>query len=593
MNFYKFLQISIGILFSVSFAFLFSVSLVEPVRAGGASLYLSPSSGTYTIGDSFSVKVKVNSNGQEINAAEGTLIFNPAELQVVKVSKSDSIFGLWTTEPNFSNSLGNIVFGGGTPDNFTGSSGTIITIAFKAKTIASAQVNFSSGSVLAADGKGTNVLGNIIGGVYTLKVKITIPPSEEVPPESEYIPPSAPGGVPFAPVVFSSTHSEPDKWYSNNNPEFSWKVPSDITAVNLLINKIPTSLPTVLYDIPITEKKIEDLEDGVWYFHIRFKNDQGWGGILHRKVLIDTEKPQLFETKIDNEGDSTNPTPILHFKAIDYISGIKYYEVKIGEEEDVIPVKVAKSVVSNPYDMPPQSPGKHTVIIKAVDAANNETLSALDIIIEPLEIPLFTDYPKTLFEGDILFIQGTSKYSDAIVTIFVKKEGEEPITGNVKTDDEGNWIFTHPKSLDKGTYQVWAKITDGRGAQSNLTEKATIAVSLPAIIKFGEIAIDYLAVIITLVALIVVLILIILYARYQVALWKRRIRKETKDVETVLRAAFKTLREEIEKEIEYFDKKSGLTKREKEVRDKLKDALKISEEFISKEVEDIKKQLKK
>ena len=367
------------ILFSVCLAFLFSINLAKPALASGASLYLSPPSGTYTVGTTFSVKIKVNSNGQAINAAEGTLIFNPAEVEVIKISKSDSIFGFWTTEPSFSNSLGNIVFGGGTPDNFTGSSGTIIAITFNAKAVASAQVNFSSGSVLAADGKGTNVLGNIIGGVYTLKAKIIIPPSEEVSPESEYIPLATPEGAPVAPVVFSFTHSESNKWYSNNNPEFSWKASSDVTAVKLLINKIPTSLPTVLYDVPITEKKIEDLRDGVWYFHIRFKNEQGWGGILHKKVLIDTKLPEPFEIKVNNEGDSANPSPVLHFETTDSLSGVECYEIKIGEK-DTISITVA-DVKSNPYKIPAQRPGMHTIIVKAFDMAGNSTTATTDIII--------------------------------------------------------------------------------------------------------------------------------------------------------------------------------------------------------------------
>jgi len=242
--------------------FFFSVNLVMPAFAGSASLYLSPPSGTYTVGSTFSIKVKVNSGGEAINAAEGTLIFNPNELRVNSLSKSGSIFTLWTTEPTFSNSSGNIVFGGGTPSSFTGTSGTIITISFKGKASASAQVKFSSGSVLAADGKGTNILDNMNGGVYTLKPGVITPPAEEeIPPEEEYIPPIIPGGAPVAPVLSSSTHSDPNKWYSNNKPEFSWRLPADATAVKLLIGKIPAVAPIVLYTPPISEKKLEELSD--------------------------------------------------------------------------------------------------------------------------------------------------------------------------------------------------------------------------------------------------------------------------------------------------------------------------------------------
>lgn len=56
-------------------------------------------------------------------------------------------------------------------------------------------------------------------------------------------------------------------------------------------------------------------------------------------------------------------------------------------------------------------------------------------------------------------------------------------------------------------------------------------------------------------------------------------------------SAFRALREEIQEQIEYLDKKPGLTPSEKKVRDKLQESLNISEEFISKELKDVKKEL--
>ena len=575
--------------FLVVFSFSFFIfSLASEANAASASLFLSPPSGTYTVGSSFLVSIKLNSGGEAINAAEGTLIFNPSEISVVALSKSNSIFSLWTTEPIFSNSEGNIVFGGGTPTPFSGSSGTIISITFKAKASASAQVNFSSGSVLKADGKGTNILANMNGGVYTFEPKVITPPAEEVPPEAEF-PPLTPG-APAAPVVSSDTHPDPNQWHSNNDPVFFWKVPIDVTAVKLLIGHLPTAAPTVLYSPAISEKKLDDLADGVWYFHVRFKNQYGWGGILHRKVLIDTEPSAPFEIIVDDEGDLTNPRPILHFYTTDSLSGVEYYEVKIGEGE-AVPI-TAVAIKTNPYRMPPQAPGKHTIIVKAVDAAGNSTVATTNIFIEPLEKPVITDFPQTIKVGDVLTIKGTSLYPDAAVTVFVKKEGEEVSEKDVKTDSQGNWIFLYDKSLEKGVYQVWAEITDSRGAKSNPTEKIIIAAALPPFLQFGKVAIDYLTLVITLAALVIVLILFIIYARYRIFLYQKRIRKETEEVEESVKQAFKILREEIQKQIEYLDKKPGLTKEEKQIRDKLQKVLKVSERAIRKEIKDIKQELK-
>jgi hypothetical protein len=97
--------------FACASVFIF-FALTNKSYAQKASLYLAPSTGTYTVGNTFLVQVKVNSGGVAINAADGTLVFDPDKLEVVKISKEDSIFSLWVQEPTFSNSLGTINFAG-------------------------------------------------------------------------------------------------------------------------------------------------------------------------------------------------------------------------------------------------------------------------------------------------------------------------------------------------------------------------------------------------------------------------------------------------------------------------------------------------
>ncbi len=75
---------------------------------GEASLYFSPSSGKKVVGDTFAVAVRVNTAGNSINAAEGSVVFAPDKIQVVSVSKTGSIFSLWATEPTFSNADGTV-----------------------------------------------------------------------------------------------------------------------------------------------------------------------------------------------------------------------------------------------------------------------------------------------------------------------------------------------------------------------------------------------------------------------------------------------------------------------------------------------------
>jgi len=559
--------------------------IVSDAQAIGASLYLSPSTGTYTVGNNFSVQVRVNTGGVAINAIDGTLVFNPDKLEVRSVSKSDSILSLWVQEPNFSNSLGTVTFAGGKPTpGYTGASGIIITITFRAKTATfeTATVSFGGGSVLADDGKGTNVLTNMGSGVYKLIAReITpIPPTEEVP--EEYVP----TGVPAAPEVFSSSHPDPNQWYPNKNPEFNWKLPSDVIGVSLLLNQKPSSNPGPNSDGLMESKNYENIEDGVSYFHIKFENEYGWGTITHRKVLIDTQVPAPFEITVDNEGDPTNPTPIFIFQSEDSVSGIKYYEVKVGDQK----ATTTASTRENPYRPLPVPPGSQTVEVKAFDRAGNFASASADFEISPLPTPEITKIPKNIRIGEVLEIEGKT-LPVLTARIYIQKSKEEPITVKVKPDSEGIFVLSYEKLLTEGNYLVWARAEDERGALSYPTPNYPLEIGLPPFLKFGKIALDYLTTMITLIILIVGLIAVIFYAWYRIEIWRKRVRKEAKEVSQSVTAAFRALSQEVEEQIEKLDRKPGLTKAERDLRDKLQEALGISERFINKELEDVDKEL--
>ena len=104
-----------------------------------------------------------------MNAASGAISFPPDKLEVISLSKTGSIFTLWVQEPLFSNSSGAVNFEGiALNPGFTGIGGKLITVNFKAKAAGAAVLNFSSGSVLANDGKGTNILANLGSAQFSL-----------------------------------------------------------------------------------------------------------------------------------------------------------------------------------------------------------------------------------------------------------------------------------------------------------------------------------------------------------------------------------------------------------------------------------------
>jgi len=168
--------------FSASFVFLFGFSLLLPVVAQAAQLYFSPSSGSYFVGQTFSVGVYVSTPDQAMNAASGVISFPKDKLQAISPSKTNSIFDLWVQEPNFLNNDGIINFAGITLNpGFIGSGSKLIGITFKAKANGNAIVSFSSGEVLANDGQGTNILTNLGKANFVITTQTQVPEATTTP----------------------------------------------------------------------------------------------------------------------------------------------------------------------------------------------------------------------------------------------------------------------------------------------------------------------------------------------------------------------------------------------------------------------------
>lgn len=161
------------------------LSLLPLAAFAQGTLFVSPASGTYETGKLFSILINVDTGNQPINAVSSQINFDNSRLDVTSMGYSSSIFNIWTEEPTFSNAAGSINFSGGLPNpGFVGSSGAILRVTFKTKAAGRAPVVFVSGSVLANDGKGTNILDSLKGGTYN--IVSAVPGSGEVlPPPSD------------------------------------------------------------------------------------------------------------------------------------------------------------------------------------------------------------------------------------------------------------------------------------------------------------------------------------------------------------------------------------------------------------------------
>ncbi len=138
---------------------LMSFVFITP-KAHAAKLDVVPTFGSVHVGDNVKLRIVLSSSDQSANAMSGTVSFSSNLLTLNSISKSDSIVSLWPVEPSYSNSAGTVNFEGVILNGYTGSSGTVLTLFFKAKASGTAKISFANASVLANDGQGTQILNS-------------------------------------------------------------------------------------------------------------------------------------------------------------------------------------------------------------------------------------------------------------------------------------------------------------------------------------------------------------------------------------------------------------------------------------------------
>ena len=546
--------------------------------SSAATLSVSPGTGVYTAGQTFTARVVVNTSGENINAAEGTLSFKPGELSVVQVSKG-SIFNLWTAEPSFSNSAGTISFSGGTPTGYTGSSGSVLSVTFRTKGAGNPKVSFSNGAVLAADGRGTNVLTSMNGGSFTVA-------SAEVSPEPETIEYIAPANTPSTPVITSKTHPKSDGWHTSKTAELVWTLPSDVVAVRTLLNEHSGSIPTKVYDTPISSMSLTDLEEGIQYFHLQFKNSDGWGRVAHYRLAVDSEAPTAFSMSLEEDADLSNPVQTLQLSTEDEASKVLRFLVQLDGAD---PFEFIDAEEKGLLILPTLEPGHHSVIMEAFDEAGNSLISTLSFGILAFDKPQFTEYPSEVSEDVIPVIKGITR-PNAEVRILFGKVGSDTQEVSLQSSETGEFIFIPEGRLSLGVYELSAVAVDQYGAQSEMSDAVRIAVQQPGYIRLGSFVVSILSVVVPLLALTILSVLGIWFLVLRLRRLRAGVTRETEEALAILHTEFVALQNVVRTQADTLSssrKTKKLTKAEAILIEAIEEALKMAQKKVEKEIVDV------
>jgi len=462
-----------------------------PKTSDAASIFVSTDVTELSLNEEFEVSVNINSEDGQINAAQATIYFPSDVLEVVSVNKDFSTFNFWVEEPNISNSAGKVDFIGGTPRGVTGDSLFVLNIKFKAIGSGSADISVSEAVVTASDGKGTNVLTDLIGASFVVGTDV-VSISEEVVEEDVFDPTAvvveAPKEIvreavraenaPEAPVVSVPMYPDQEEWYSHIAKTIvQWDVPSDIIKVGIEIDQDQNTVPGASESVLVSGKDIGELEEGVWYVHVQFKNNIGWGDTAHYKIAIDQTDPIPFEL-----GTSAivtdNPSPELFIYSQDALSGVA--EVKV-----FVDTKEYFTASSTTFLLPPLKPGSHEILVRVLDHARNSSESSIKIEILPLPSPIITFLTESISGGEQVFISGKAVPSGFVDIVIKSKSGSSLYQETYTSDNSGGWSANIDANFSTGKYIVTATSRDIRGAISYSTDGDVFKVKPKTVISLG------------------------------------------------------------------------------------------------------------
>jgi hypothetical protein len=215
---------------TLSLALLGAIVII-PAQAGAtAELSLSPSSKTVGVGETFSVDIMVNTNSQNVNAVGAYLTYDATKLQVVSIDTSKSILTM-ESEKIFDANAGKIMISRVKPTpGINTANGNLATINFKALApVSSTKVDFiidgigisgTDSDILLDDRKGTDILGSVKNGSYTITSAGVVPPTCIIKADP------ISGAAPLT-VSFSTTGSvDPDGTITSNSWNFGDSSPA-------------------------------------------------------------------------------------------------------------------------------------------------------------------------------------------------------------------------------------------------------------------------------------------------------------------------------------------------------------------------------
>jgi hypothetical protein len=359
--------------FVLCFSFVGSV-----LAAGNATFEFEPAVVNTDIGDTFTIDIIAYPNNELIDTARAMVDFDSDALEL-------QYYELGQLFPNVSpgnygdNSDGYVYVGGHLKAEQTSGSGVFATLAFKSKLAGTSTISFIQGTKMISIGdERINLQGS-----GTASVNVYIVAEEDI---LEFSPVVAEIDLPGETVieidqetgeqvevlsglrVTSLSHANQNVWLPLSAVEMQWEVTGqptvEIEEYYYSFDKEPQTDPGTGNSTQETLKSFDNVEDGIWYFHIKALFDNGnYSDAAHYRLLVDSEAPSPVVPVLDFEKIETGKGVYLRFRTTDQASGVGLYEIEIND--------TLYATGGNEMLLSDLEEGKYPITVKAYDKAGN------------------------------------------------------------------------------------------------------------------------------------------------------------------------------------------------------------------------------
>jgi hypothetical protein len=191
--------------FVLSFCILIFAFCIKGI-VYAAELNLISQTQEINVGQQFQVDVILNTEGEQINAVEGKIVFPDELLEVKEIRDGNSIVNFWIERPKIEQA-GVIGFSGIIPGGYQETKGFLFSVIFQAKAEGYGTIEIRDAKVLLNDSKGTLAKTTIFNFQFSI--------SEQTPGSEFQIPGPKDTGLPeeFKPEIAADSSIFEGKWF--------------------------------------------------------------------------------------------------------------------------------------------------------------------------------------------------------------------------------------------------------------------------------------------------------------------------------------------------------------------------------------------